>query len=87
MAIKLETFIFPRYGMVNATVDTVTRDAVNDERRGAIFPAMLKFNQTHIDVDGKRVKLAPGDKYYRRNKNQPAIGCRVLAQSYSEGGE
>ena len=60
VAIKLETFPFTRYGTVKASVDKVTQDAVNDEKRGAIFPAMLKLNQTTIDVDGKQIKLAPG---------------------------
>lgn len=60
VAIKLETFPFTRYGTVKASVDKVTQDAVNDEKRGAIFPAMLKLNQTSIDVDGKQIKLAPG---------------------------
>ena len=60
VAIKLETFPFTRYGTVKASVDKVTQDAVNDEKRGAIFPALLKFSQTSIDVDGKQIKLAPG---------------------------
>lgn len=60
VAIKLETFPFTRYGTVQATVDKVTQDAVNDEKRGAIFPATLKLGQTHIDVDGKPIRLAPG---------------------------
>ena len=60
VAIKLETFPFTRYGTVKATVDKVTQDAVNDEKRRAIFPATLKLHQTAIDVDGKQIKLAPG---------------------------
>lgn len=60
VALKLETFPFTRYGTVKATVDKVTQDAVTDEKRGAIFPAMLKLEQTTIDVDGKQIKLAPG---------------------------
>lgn len=60
VAIKLETFPFTRYGTVKASVDKVTQDAVNDEKRGAIFPATLKLNQTSIDIDGKPIKLAPG---------------------------
>lgn len=51
---------FTRYGTVSATVEKVMQDAVNDEKRGAIFPATLKLNQTAIDVDGKQTKLAPG---------------------------
>jgi hemolysin D len=58
--IKLETFPYTRYGTVNATVKTVTADAVNDEKRGAIFPVTLNLNSTTIDVDGKPIKLSPG---------------------------
>ncbi len=58
--VKLETFPFTRYGTVHATVANVSADAVNDEKRGAIFPATLKLSQTHLQVDGKRITLAPG---------------------------
>jgi hemolysin D len=36
-AIKLETFLFTRYGTVPPTVKSVVADAVNDEKRGAVF--------------------------------------------------
>jgi hemolysin D len=35
-------------------------DAVADEKRGAVFPATLTLARTHLDVDGKRIALAPG---------------------------
>lgn len=59
-AIKLETFPFTRYGTVDATVKSVTADAVNDEKRGAIFPATLVLQQNQINVDGKPITLSPG---------------------------
>ena len=58
--IKLETFPYTRYGTVDATVNSVTADAVANEKRGAIFPATLRFGQDAIDVDGKRIRLSPG---------------------------
>ncbi|SFP21331.1 HlyD family type I secretion periplasmic adaptor subunit [Variovorax sp. 770b2] len=58
--IKLETFPYTRYGTVSATVKTVTADAVNDEKRGAIFPVTLNLGATTIDVGGKPIKLSPG---------------------------
>lgn len=58
--VKLETFPFTRYGTVQATVRSVTADAVNDEKRGAIFPAVLTLDRDAIDVDGKRIRLGPG---------------------------
>jgi hemolysin D len=59
-AIKLETFPYTRYGVIGASVKTVTADAVNDEKRGAIFPVTLALSATSIDVDGRMVRLSPG---------------------------
>jgi hemolysin D len=58
--IKLETFPYTRYGTVAARVNRVTADAVNDEKRGAIFPATLTLAQHQMDVDGKMIRLSPG---------------------------
>ncbi|AYQ30490.1 HlyD family type I secretion periplasmic adaptor subunit [Polaromonas sp. SP1] len=60
VAVKLETFPFTRYGTVPATVKLVTADAVNDEKRGAIFPVTLTLNTKQIDIDGKMIQLVPG---------------------------
>jgi hemolysin D len=59
-AIKLETFPFTRHGTVPATVKSVAADAVNDDKKGAIFPAILNLQQGGIDVDGKHISLSPG---------------------------
>jgi hemolysin D len=45
---------------VAAVVRTVTADAVSDEKRGAVFPVTLVLERSHIDVDGKAVRLGPG---------------------------
>ncbi len=62
--VKLETFPFTRYGTVEATVNWVTADAVVQVREGqpqnAVFPATLQLKQHSLDVDGKRIRLAPG---------------------------
>ena len=58
--IKLETFPYTRYGTVGATVSRVSADAVNDEKRGALFPATLTLAAMQIDVDGKPIRLSPG---------------------------
>lgn len=58
--VKLETFLYTRYGAVKAQVQRVTADAVNDEKKGAVFMATLVLNQTSIDIDGKAVRLSPG---------------------------
>lgn len=59
-SVKLETFAYTRYGTVPATVSTIAADAVNDEQRGAIFPATLRLERATLDVEGKTVRLSPG---------------------------
>lgn len=59
-AIKLETFTYTRYGTIDGEVTMVTADAVNDEKRGAIFPVTVALKDTKINVDGKWINLAPG---------------------------
>jgi hemolysin D len=59
-AVKLETFSFTRYGTIAATVANVSADAVVDDKRGAVFPAVLKLAKTSLEVDGKVVNLVPG---------------------------
>ena len=39
---------------------SVTADAVSDEKRGAIFPAVLTLGRSTLDADGKRIHLSPG---------------------------
>jgi hemolysin D len=58
--IKLETFPYTRYGTVNGKVESITADAVQDEKRGAIFPITVVLSEALIHVDGKQIRLAPG---------------------------
>ena len=43
-----------------AVVKSVAADSVNDEKNGALFPAILTLQQPSIDVDGRRIALSPG---------------------------
>jgi len=58
--VKLETFPFTRYGTLAAEVTRVTADAVTDEKKGAVFPAVLTLKQDGINIDGKWIRLSPG---------------------------
>ncbi len=58
--VKVETFSFTRYGTVPAAVTWASADAVNDDERGAVFPATLRLERAGLDIDGRSVKLAPG---------------------------
>jgi len=58
--IKLETFSFTKYGTVKARVDTVTADAVTDEKKGSYYPAILTLEKKEMLIDGKTIPISPG---------------------------
>ncbi|MCK6384744.1 MAG: HlyD family efflux transporter periplasmic adaptor subunit [Rhodocyclaceae bacterium] len=58
--VKIETFPFTEYGTIEAKVTHVSNDAVNDEKRGLIFPARVNLVRSTIQVENKTVKLSPG---------------------------
>lgn len=58
--IKIETFPFTKYGTIEAEVTHVSHDAVNDEKRGLVFPARVNLARATIQVENKIVNLTPG---------------------------
>jgi len=58
--VKIETFPFTKYGTIDAKVISVSSDAVNDEKRGLIFPARVNLARATIPVENKTVNLSPG---------------------------
>jgi hemolysin D len=58
--VKIETFLYTKYGTIPATVSSVSHDAINDEKRGLIYSARVKLAESTIIVDGTEVNLTPG---------------------------
>lgn len=58
--VKIETFPFTKYGTIDAKVESMSSDAVNDEKRGLIFPARVSLERATIQVENKIVNLSPG---------------------------
>lgn len=58
--IKLETFLYTRYGTVPAQVQIVSMDAVQDEKKGAIYLATLQLAQASMEIEGPQTPLAAG---------------------------
>jgi len=59
-SIKIDTFPFTKYGLIDAKVIQVSADAVVDEQRGMIYKMRLLMNKDWLEVEGSRVKLIPG---------------------------
>ena len=58
--VKIETFNFTKYGLIDANILNVSNDAVEDQQLGWVFKMRLKLDQENIAVEDKLVRLTPG---------------------------
>ena len=58
--IKLETFPFTRYGLIEGVVKEVWRDAAPDEKQGLVYKAEIALKEDRILVGREWVPIAPG---------------------------
>jgi hemolysin D len=58
--VKVATFPFTKYGVINAEVTMVAEDATADENLGLIYRIRLRLEKNYIVVDGKETLLLPG---------------------------
>jgi len=58
--VKVETFTFTKYGAIPGTVQSISSDAIEDERLGLVYSTRIQLSQDHILVGRQKVKLSPG---------------------------
>ena len=58
--VKLEAFNFTDYGLIEGVVETISRDAVQDEQLGLIYNARIRLKQNTLMVAGRRTPIGPG---------------------------
>ena len=58
--VKVHTFPFTRYGVIEGSVKTISDDAIVDEVRGLIYRMQVGMDRNTILVNGKSVNLMPG---------------------------
>ena len=60
VAIKIESFPFTKYGLIDGTVKHISADAVEREGIGLVFPIRAELMADSIQVGNREVALAPG---------------------------
>lgn len=60
VTIKVESFPFTRYGVIDGEVSSVSRDAIADEKLGLFYAARVRVKRSTMHVDGVDVLLSPG---------------------------
>jgi membrane fusion protein, hemolysin D len=58
--IKVETFPFTKYGLVQGEIVTVSNDATPDENLGLVYAMRVSMEKTTMNVKDKVVNLSPG---------------------------
>jgi hemolysin D len=58
--VKFEAFPFTDYGWVEGVVETISRDAVQDEKLGLVYSARVRLLANHIMIHGQRQPIGPG---------------------------
>ncbi len=58
--IKIDSFPFTRYGLIDGEVVQVSADSVADERRGLVYPMRVAMNRSRMLVGDRWVSLTPG---------------------------
>jgi len=60
VTVKVETFTYTKYGTLEGTVVSVSRDAIKDEKRGLIYSSKIRLDRDHLNINGQDIKLSPG---------------------------
>lgn len=59
--VKLEAFPFTRYGAIDGKLTVLSRDAVQDEKLGLVFPARVELSKFSVPVgEGRSTPMSPG---------------------------
>ena len=58
--VKVDAFEYTKYGTIPAHVTHVSRDAIDDEKKGLIYSVKITLDKSSIFVDGKNVPLTAG---------------------------
>ncbi|MGD0505701.1 MAG: HlyD family type I secretion periplasmic adaptor subunit [Steroidobacteraceae bacterium] len=58
--VKIDAFDYTKHGMIHGQVDSVSKDAIDDEKRGPLYKANVSLDSPTIVVDGRAMALTPG---------------------------
>ncbi|TDV69942.1 HlyD family type I secretion periplasmic adaptor subunit [Pseudomonas sp. LP_7_YM] len=58
--VKVETFTFTKYGVIPATIISISSDAIENEKLGLVYSARIQLSKKYIRVGERDVPLAPG---------------------------
>jgi hemolysin D len=58
--VKVDAFDYTKYGTLPARVASISRDAIQDEKKGLIYTTRIVLDRSTLDVEGRRLGLSAG---------------------------
>jgi len=58
--IKIDTFEFQKYGMIEGVVKKVTKDSIEDEKEGLVYDVFIAPLEKTLMVNGKKMDISTG---------------------------
>ncbi len=58
--VKFETYNFTRYGYLEGTVTTVSRDAIEDKTLGLVYAARIALDAQKMEIEGRELPIGAG---------------------------
>lgn len=59
-AVKIDAFEYSKFGTVSAKVTHISRDAIQDDKKGLIYAVRITLTKNTINVEGKELPLSAG---------------------------
>ncbi|TCW77323.1 HlyD family type I secretion periplasmic adaptor subunit [Burkholderia sp. SRS-46] len=59
-SVKIDAFDYTKYGTLPATVNHVSRDAIDDDKRGLVYSVRVMLDRATLVADGREIALSPG---------------------------
>lgn len=58
--VKFDAFPFTDYGLIEGSVETISRDAIEDERLGLVYSARIRLDRNYIQIGPRRQPIGHG---------------------------
>lgn len=78
VSVKIDTYNFQKYGILDGVVTVVSPNSVEDERLGPVFEVYIKPNNTTLMVEGKEQSM----KFGMSTTNEIKIGKRRIIEFF-----
>lgn len=78
VSVKVDTYNFQKYGILNGEVTVVSPNSIEDERLGPIYEVYIKPNNTTLMVEGKEQSM----KFGMSTTNEIKIGKRRIIEFF-----